>query len=136
MIGVAKFAFQAYGLTSRAVHTLTHPVQAVQDSIRGLLVKIITKAVMAIAGDAAASMLKERFQTEKSVDLRVNIPNKLRGVVLDADALKFTEQLANDALSAPLALLGLSLGALSLTCDPNEPVLCVTGTFKLAPPEK
>lgn len=132
MLGATfKFAAKSYGAVSSAIHTIRHPIQAVQDALREVLLKALVKAVLAFAGERVAEELKTRVQVEKQLDLTLAIPEKMRSTVLDEDALAFATNLANDALAAPLAVLGLSLGELVLSKHAEDPVLQVRGVFRL-----
>lgn len=133
LLSTARFAAKAYSTASSAIHTLKHPIQATQDAIRGLLVKVIVKAALMVAGDRLVSELQQRVQAEKHLDTQVRIPEKIRSVVLDEDALAFTTNLVNDALAAPLGVLGLTLGELTISKGGSTEHLQVRGVFRLQP---
>lgn len=121
----------AYSAVSSTVGAVTHPVRSAQSAIRGYVVEKVVGAVLQLAGADVANALTRHVQAEKPFHLSLRIPERARGLVLDADTLGMLAGLANDALAAPLTAVGLRVGEITFAPDAAGETLVIDGIFKL-----
>ncbi|CAB5514580.1 hypothetical protein ACOTHJ_12830 [Achromobacter xylosoxidans] len=131
IVATLKTAAKAYSAASGAVHVVRHPVQATQDAIRKVLVSAVIKVILPLAGAQLVDELSKRISMEKSFQVQFDVPDRVRTMAFDDDALRFLNNLVNDALAAPLGALGLSLGEMVVRQAPDTDKLEIQGIFRL-----
>lgn len=131
IVATVKTAARAYSAASSAVHIVKHPIQTTQDAIRRGLVSAAVKVVLPLAGARAVQELTSRLTLEKSFQVEFEVPSRLKAMAFDEDALHFLNTLANDAMAAPLAALGLSVGEMLVRQIPDTQKLEIQGVFRL-----
>lgn len=124
-----KMVAGTYSAISTTVHAVRHPIQAIQDAVRGFVLNAVVKVLMRLLGETAVEYAVSKISYEKTFDLKVSLPKPLRNTFLDADNCALANQVLNDALAAPLALANLTLG--EVTFSPEGQELRLTGALRL-----
>lgn len=131
MLRLIKGAARTYSAVSGAVGTALHPLDAVRGAARDLLVTGVVKVVVVCAGDRMAQQLKRRVEQDYRFALSVEVPSLARKHLLDEEFLAAVTAAVNDGLAAPLALLGLRVGAVHLAPNAEAGTVRIEGCFGL-----
>ena len=111
--------YTAYTTARDVVQAVTHPITWVRDKIKELLIEaIVDLALAALSDDIKQSVRDKVANHQKTVDFALPVPALLHSTLdTDSRGLTLLHEMANDALAAPLALLGYRVGSLDLAWD-------------------
>jgi hypothetical protein len=121
-IAVLGATYTAYSSVRSTVQVVTHPVSWVRDQIKEYLIeKVVDLALFALKDEHKQKVRDTVANHQKTVTFTIPAPSVLHDTLAaDTKALPMLHELANDALAAPLALLGYRLGKLHLAWDEEE----------------
>lgn len=124
-------AHSVYSTARQTAAVVTHPITWVRDQIKTRLVgAVVELALSTLSDDTKRAVTDKVTNHKKTVSFAIPVPSVLHSTFASSDTpLKLLHQLANDALAAPLALLGYRVGTLGLAWDAEA--LTVRSTLEL-----
>ncbi len=110
----AVTAWKGYSMVKGTVEVVTKPLTWIRGKIRDVVISAAVKMAVFLVGEKLAnSAVGKVSEISKDVEFSIPVPEKLRKSILEeGDMDKIITDLANDAMCAPLALIGCKVGEL------------------------
>lgn len=136
MLSSLKSAVTGYRAVKSVVETITHPIQAARSAVvqwvLSTAVKILLAGAKETAAEAAVQQALAKTGSYVCPPLSLPVPKMLYDKVPEwEEVVGAVQEAANDAMAAPLALLGLRPGEVAVQHDAENMALVFTLTLQL-----
>lgn len=125
---VAKTGWNVYSTVRDTVDAVTKPLQWLRDKLKGLLVSAVLAAFKLALGPKLTELARNRLDfVGKTLpfDFSFTVPAAAVDYLADADGMRVAQEVVNEALSAPLKLMGWRVGLVTLGYDPETRLMRV-----------